>query len=276
MRVIVLILTICSAMTAWCQQAQTKRLTVSDQLAKLRSQDWTERSYAIDEIHSRPEALRSREVQAALINLLDQENREREEGCHATGKPNHDTSPLSGEVNSDSEEYGEYFASLREIVDSFATWNDPRQACILARGGYIDYPSSPVNAAIRAKAAMPCLLQMSQDECATNRAVGIPMLVEALARAKGELDSGTVQKANRIILDDLHDRDTGVRAFTVDALGKFGQTDAIPELQDIAHSDWVSEKRSDTGVQWFPIRESAAEAIAAIQKRADGKEPSQQ
>ena len=40
--------------------------------------DWAERSNAVDEIQSNPATLRSQELQATLINLLDQENQERE------------------------------------------------------------------------------------------------------------------------------------------------------------------------------------------------------
>ena len=92
------------------------------------------------------------------------------------------------------------------------------------------------------------------------------MLVEALARGKDALDSRTVQSAKQIILNDLHDSDAGVRAGTVVALGNFGGTDTIPTLQEIARSDPASES-TDNGGQWFPIRESAAKAIAEIQKR---------
>jgi hypothetical protein len=69
------------------------------------------------------------------------------------------------------------------------------------------------------------------------------------------------------MLTDLRDPDVGVRASTVNALERFGGTDMIPALQEIARSDPASEK-TDNGGERCPIREYAAKAIDAIQKRS--------
>jgi hypothetical protein len=247
MRIIALVIAICIALTSWCQQLSAAKPSAADLLTKLHSRHWSERSDALDEIGSDQAMLHSRKVQAALIDLLDQENH---------GKD-------TGDKDDGGEEFAEYFASLREMVDSFANWNDPRQACIMVDAGFIDYPPSPADAAARASAAIPCILKRSRSEVALDRAVAGPMLVEAMQKSQGTLDAGTAQSARQIILGNLRDPDDGVRATTVDALGKFGGPDMVPALQVVAQADPSPE------VQNHSIRKLAAEAIVAIQKRAD-------
>ena len=147
------------------------------------------------------------------------------------------------------------------MVNSFADWNDPRQACILVYAGSDDYPSSAQQAAARARAAMSCLLKKSESKAAIDRAIAGPMLVEAVQKAQGTLDATTAQNARRIMLSNLHDPDDGVRASIVDALGKFGGTDMITPLKEVAEHD------SSPEVDGHSIRKSAAEAISEIQKR---------
>jgi hypothetical protein len=227
------------------QQAPTSNPRVTNLLDKLHSRYWSERSDALDEIRSDRGVLHSRRLQSALIELLDQEN----QGKDAEGEKD------------GGEEYAEYFSSLVDTVNAFADWNNPRQACILVYAGSDDYPSSPAQAAARARAAMPCLLKRSKSELATDRAIAGPMLVEAMQKARDTLRVTTAQAARQIILNDLQDPDDGVRSLTVDALGKFGGTDMIPALKRVAASDPSPE------VDGHSIRKSAVDAIAAIQKR---------
>jgi HEAT repeat protein len=245
---------ICIAITnGWgAQQQPEAKPSVSDLLTKLHSRYWSERSDALDEIGSDQALLHSKKVKAALLDLLDQEN----QGKHGSPK---EANSESGEADG-GEEYAEYFASLREVVNSFADWNDPRQACILVYAGSNDYPS-PQQAAARARAVMPCILKRSKSEDALDRAVAAPMLVEAVQKAQGTLDATTAQTAKQAILSNLHDPDEGVRGFTVDALGKFGGMDMIPALKQVAANDPSPEVGGNS------IRRSAAEAVAEIQKR---------
>jgi hypothetical protein len=227
------------------QQRGNEKSSVADLLAKLHSRHWSDRSNALDEISSDQAALHSREVQVALIDLLDQEN----QGKGPAGE------------EGEEEEFAEYFVSLRGVVNLFADWNDPRQACILVYAGSDDYPPSTQEAAARARASVPCLLKRSKSEAAIDRAIAGPMLVEAVQKAQGTLDAATAQSAREITLHDLQDPDAGVRSLTVDALGKFGGIDMVPALIEVAVSD------SSPEVDGHSIRKSAAEAIKQIQKR---------
>jgi hypothetical protein len=230
----------------WAAQQQgNEKSSVADLLTKLHSKHWSDRTDALGQITSDQAALRSRKVQAALIDLLDRENQGKDTG---------------GE-ESEGEEFAEYFASLRGVVNSFADWNDPRQACILVYAGSDDYPPAARQAAARAKAAMPCLLKRSKSEVVIDRAIVGPMLVEAVQKARGTLDATTAQSARQVILRDLQDPDAGVRSLTVDALGKFAGIDMVPALKEVAANDPSPE------VDGHSIRQSAAEAIKQIQKR---------
>lgn len=243
---------ICIATISWCQTPATKP-TVAGVLVQLNSKYWAERSDALDEIGSDQALLHSRTIQAKLIDLLDQENRGPD-----TGSKGNDSE--AGRDKGD-EEYAEYFASLREVVSSFADWNDPRQACILVYAGSNDYPPSPQKAASRARAAMPCLLKRAKTDGAIGRAIAAPMIVEAVQKAQGTLDAETAEAAKQTIMTDLRDSDLGIRSFTVDALGKFGDADMIPALQEVAAKDPSPE------IEGHSIRKAAVESIAAIEAR---------
>jgi len=258
----------CTSVSAvWGQQTEAPQSSVSALLSKLHSNNWTERSDAVDEIRSDPDALRSQKIRATLIDLLDRENRGTDEAFRKAQTINHQEPNAADKQEGAEEGYGEYCAWLAETVSSFVDWNDPRQVCILVNAATILYPPSAAEGAARARAAMPCILKMATSDLAINRAIAIPMLVEALARGTDTLDQKTVQSAKQTILNDLHDSDAGVRGGTVVALGNYGGTDTIPALQEIAHADPASEK-TDNGGLWFPIRKSAAEAIAEIKQRA--------
>jgi HEAT repeats len=162
----------------------------------------------------------------------------------------------------DTEGFAEYYSDLLGVVGSFVDWNDPRQACILADAGSSDDSAFAAEIADHAKVTIPCLMKRSESAISMNRAVAVPVLVQALRKVQGAPDSGTAQSARQIIVAALHDRDEAVRSFTVHALGKFGASDMIPALKEVAANDPTPE------VQGHSIRKSAADAIAEIQQRA--------
>ncbi|HZR64116.1 MAG TPA: HEAT repeat domain-containing protein [Terriglobales bacterium] len=265
---VVLVFVLAASCAIYAQQVSDtpgENPTITALLSKLESKHWQERSDALDEIRTNPDALGSPVLRSALLNLQDQENKERETGYKESLNGRQDPK-VAGDAD-DDEGYGEYYAALGEVVDSFGDWNDPRQACIMVNSGFIDYPPSDSAAAARASAAMPCLLRMVAENDEGTRAVAIPMLVEALGKGKDRLDSKTIQSANEMVSQSLFDSHANVRAAAVFALGKFGGPNVISILQKIANSDTSSEQRMD-GSTSFPIREAAIEAIIAIQQRA--------
>lgn len=213
---------------------------MSDLLVRLHSENWIERSDAVEEIRSHPEALHSRKIQTALTDLLDREEREADESLPkdlTENRPdeNGGAGQEGGAVFGGAvfEGYGEYIGWLAETVRSFADWNDPRQVCLLVNAATVDCPSSPAEAAAHARAAMPCILKMAEDEQEINRAIAIPMRAEALARGKDALDSRTVQSAKLIVLNDLHDSDAGVRSSTVVAIRHYRASKRLPTGIDL-------------------------------------------
>lgn len=253
MRTVTLLIATCVTVTAWSQQAPTSKPSVPDVITKLHSNHWSERIDAIEQIGSDKILLHSRTIQVALMDLLNQEV--------AEGTSSQNTSATSGEDEGE-EEYSQYFSSLCYIVNTFVNWNDPRQACMMVNTAYVDYPSSPTEAAVRARAAMPCILKRSKSNLASDRAVASPMLVEAIQKARGTLDGEMVQTTQQAVLSDLRDPDPGVRSSTVYALGRYAGADMISALEQVVAKDPEPE------VEGHSIRKSAAEAIAAIRRRA--------
>ncbi|MFY9908993.1 MAG: HEAT repeat domain-containing protein [Candidatus Sulfotelmatobacter sp.] len=105
------------------------------------------------------------------------------------------------------------------------------------------------------------------------RAEAIPVLVQALANGKGDVETRYIQSAKQQILKGIHDRDAVVRGETVIAPGAYGGADMIPALKEVARSDPGSDTRTDNLMEWFPIREEAAKAIAEIETRTAGNVP---
>jgi hypothetical protein len=239
----------------WCQQVPASNPSVTDLLAKLYSRHLSERIDALDEIASDQALLHSRKIQAALMDLLNQESE-----AFREDKTFNTVAAASAEDGGE-EENSQYLSSLSIVVNMFVDWNDPRQACTMVYSGDIAYPSSAPEAAARARAAMPCLLKRSKSKFAIYRDVASPMLVEAIGKAQGTLDAETAQAARQIVFSNLRDPDVGVRTSTVLALAKFGGTDMIPALAEVAAKDTAPEAEGHS------IRKAAAEAIAQIQKR---------
>jgi hypothetical protein len=246
---------ICIAIIPCSGQRVASKPSVSDLLTKLHSRHWSERIKAMDEIWSDQALLHSRKIQAALMDLLNQEAE-----IFREDKSSYTAAAANSEDDGE-EAYADYTAALSNLVNTFVDWNDPRQACTMVYSGDIVYPSSAPEAAARARAAMPCLLKSSKSKYAIYRDAASPLLVKAIQKAQGTLDVGTAQAAKQIVLSNLRDADDGVRQSTVLALGDFGGTDMIPALEQVAANDPAPE------VDGHSIRKSAAEAIAAIQQR---------
>ena len=204
-------------------------------LTQLRSDDGDERSKAYKQLRSDPDALGSAAVRTAFVNLLDRENH------HV--------------MTGDEEDYAEYVSSLAETVAKFADWSDPRQVCVLANS--VDPPDELAD---HAKAAVPCLLQRSKSSPPVARGAAVALLVQALAKGRDDLDSGTIQTVRQVILNGLRDPDETVKIPTLKALERFGAEDMIPALRNVAETD-------PDPSEGYAIRKWAAEAIAAIQKR---------
>lgn len=237
------------------QEVTSNKTGITALLAKFHSTKESEREEAFEQLRSNPANLQNLRVRTALLGLLNRENHELDSQLAEAQKKGY---PDEG----DNEGYAEYYSDLLGIVDSFADWNDPRQACILADGAYNDDSAFAAKIVAHARVTVPCLIKKSQSAISMNRAATVPVLIQALAKAKDALDLETVQAIRQIVLRALQDPDEAVRAFTVNALGTYGAEDMIPALRKVAKEDPAP------GEDGQSIRTSAAEAIAAIEKRS--------
>jgi len=223
----------------WAQQTPANKPSRSDLISRLRSDNVQVRSEAFESVRTDSEVLRDPKVRVALVDLLDREN--------------HETPSVSGE----NEGYAEYTSWLADTVAKIVDWSSQRQVCILA-----DSAVPPNELADHAKVAVPCLLQRYKSAQNLDRGYVVAMLVQALAKGKGELDALTVAKVQEAILAGLHDPDHGIRGETIRALGKFGGEDMIPALRASADA----ETSDDAGSR--SIRKRTLKAITEIEKRA--------
>jgi hypothetical protein len=120
--------------SSWAQQQKApSKPSAAVLLARLRSQSEEERSKAFEALRSSQAALKSLEVRATLLDLLDRENHERDARLLQA-----QNSPQADKDGAEDEGYAEYYGQVLGVVDSFAGWNDPRRACILADASYND------------------------------------------------------------------------------------------------------------------------------------------
>jgi hypothetical protein len=238
----------------WGQDTTSNKTSVAAWLGKLRSTEQSIRAEAFEQIQSDPANLQRPEVRTALLSLLDRESHELDAQLLEAQKKGY---PDEG----DNDDFAEYFSYLLGAVDSFADWNDRRQACILVNANPSEDSDFAAKIADHAKVALPCLIKRCESVISMNRTVSVPVLVQVLAKSKDTLNPKTIQAAKRIVLGALQDSDEGVRAFTVYALGKYGAADMVPALRKVAESD------PSPIVDGQSIRSMALEAIAKIQKR---------
>ena len=256
MRALILLLSCgCCVGLAAQQDSSTARL-----LLALKSPNIQQRINAYEKLKRDEEALNHADVQAALLDLLNRENR-----------------LIHGVTLVDrGEGYAEYVADLLGTVAVAADWRDRRQACILAEGPYNPDSKFADELAVKGGSGIvPCLLKIAEgsiygrqdsgDVLDTYRQQAIPVIVhlEAISPDLSPLMRSQLRQA---ITSGLHDRSGGVRLPTISALGRFGTAEWIPMLQDIARTDPQSRILAN-GQRRFDVREAATNAIRSIQER---------
>ncbi len=248
-----------TVLSCWGQQPEPQKISVETLIDQMRSDDAGKRSEAYQQLRSNPQALRGTKVRAALLELLERESREFDSRVRAAQRPGQNSEGADSDDGNP-----EYMDDLVSTVESFADLHDPNQICILVKTGYMPASTLASENALRVKAAMPCIVHMSESNFILDRERADRILVRLLAQVKDALDPGTVQAIRQIVVRALQDTNEAVRSTTVDALGDFGGQDMIPALRQVEESDpAVSKTRQN-----FWIREDAAKAIAAIQKES--------
>jgi len=218
----------------WGQKTASTKAGVTVLLAKLHSTEESEREEAFEQLLSDPANLKSPAVQAALLELLDRERQKLDSDLLEAQKKGY---PDEG----DNSEWGEYYSDLLGVVDSFANWNDPRQACILVDANPSDDSDFAAEIADHAKVTVPCLITRSNSAVSMIRAVAVPVLVQALTKASDTPDAKTIQTAKNIISAALQDSSDGVPQKRMDIQSESKQLTRLPRLRNAVIRD-VSAK----------------------------------
>src|SRR5437016_694226 len=145
MRALILLLSCgCCVGLAAQQDSSTARL-----LLALKSPNIQQRINAYEKLKRDEEALKHADVQAALLDLLNRENR-----------------LIHGVTLVDrGEGYAEYVADLLGTVAVTADWRDQRQACILAEGPYNPDSKFADELAVKGGSGIvPCLLKIAEGD----------------------------------------------------------------------------------------------------------------
>ena len=240
-----------------CPNANSQQNDLSMLLSDLKSSEVQKRSAAYSNIAADKQALKRSEIKAALFDLLDRENQ----------------TLRKARADSDSygESYGEYVSDLADTAAEIADWRDRRQLCILADSPFDPFSQFASDLVVKGGLGIvSCLLKMSRGDT-NHRYQSIPLLLHSNALVR-DLSSGDRQQIRDAALSGLHNAYVPLRQVTVEALGKFGTQDMVPELQKIAESDPVS-RHLDSGKLYFTVRESAVKAIQSIQERTDASKP---
>jgi hypothetical protein len=247
---------------ASCSVALAQDSPLQVPLSGLKDPNWEHRRAAYEEIKGNRAALNRPEVTRALVDLLDREN----QVLHNTLV---DSKGKVGVSTKYGEAYSEYHSDLLGVVEKIADWKDQRQLCILAEAPY--EPDSPFAARLAAEgkaAVAPCLLKKAQGNM-FDRHEAIPVLVQ-LSAVTSDLSPALQRQIYRAVMVGLRDPEVFVRQPTVETVGKYGTSEMIPILKDIAYSDPYSRPTLD-GKQRFDVRDAAAKAIQSIQERGEGR-----
>jgi len=232
-------------------------------LLAFKSANVQQRMDAYENLKKDQEALKRSDVQAALMDLLDRENR-----------------LIHGVTVVDrGEGYAEYVAELVDTVAATADWHDPRQACILAEAPYNPESKFADELAVKGGSGLaPCLLKIaegdiygrqdSREVLETYRQQVIPVMVH-LEAISPDLSPAMRTQLRQAITSGLRNS-VGVRQPTVEALGRFGTAEWIPMLGDIARSDPQSRMLAN-GERRFDVREAAAKAVRSIHDRVQNR-----
>jgi hypothetical protein len=134
----------CFPIVLWSPLTRPVRLPLP--LSDLKSPDVQRRVDAYEKIKADKNALERSDVKAALVDLLDRENR-----------------VIHGTIRDRSEGYAEYIGELADSVAEIADWHDPYQVCILTETAYNPASEFTDELAVKGGSAVaPCLLKIAQ------------------------------------------------------------------------------------------------------------------
>ncbi len=244
----------------YCLGAIAQDKPLDSLLSAFKSPDPAVRVDAFEQVKRNREALERSDVRAALVDLLDRENRL----IHETLL---ESDGGQGVAIKYGEDYALYTTELDQSVIEIVDWGNARSACILAESS--DDPDSSFIELFVSKGGarlVPCLLQLARgnrygmqdsgEVLAMDRANTIPILLGIECTSK-DLTSAEAKQIDDIMDQGLRDPSGQVRRSIVEGWGQYGSPVLIPRLQEISRSDAVNF-----------VRKAAMQAIQSIEERS--------
>jgi HEAT repeat protein len=230
-------------------------------LKDLKSPDWAVRAKAVNTVVKTPALLASPEVRAALIGVVELENKIIETSFRAG----------HGVSNEFGEGYSEYYSGpLTDAVVEFAEEGDDRAAIALARGSYNPDSKLALILASYGEPLVSTMVEVASSDIGPKRWNGVAVLGNMLrlqrsGKLRQPLTAVSAEAARRTIQRvALNDPETSARREAVRALGAAGEKESLPVLEAIAATDPDDGRGHKTKID-FSVRAEARRAIAAIQ-----------
>ncbi len=224
--------------------------TLQQNIRFLKDANWEVRAKAFNYLQDYTD---KEEVKAALIELLEFENKQNESWFQKYLKDK-TIKPLHGEG---------YYPDLVEVVASF---KDPRSIPALIVGAF---NAKAARETISELGVKPDMLQSAmKSTCRPEVRIGIAGIIRQTLKMN-ELSVLDKQVLEQVLLAGLNDSSPTVRTQFVYTTGEINAQDLLPELQKIMSQDPYSLKRATDGkTVFYPVREEAEKAIIKL-KAAD-------
>ena len=225
--------------------------------SQLESDDWRQRRDAYKQLLATSKAVGAGQTKAALIALLDKENRIR----HRIMQESKEKISVSDKLG---EDYSEYYADLLGQTAKVADFVNKHDLGVLLNSSFNANSSFGKRLASQGEAIVPNLLQLAQADTAVQRADAMDMLLETAQMS--QLSSTTRDSMRKALIKGSQDQSVIVRLGAIRGLGRLGGRQDIPLLETIAREDPASYPLAKGGKR-FPVREAAQRALVEIKSR---------
>lgn len=223
----------------------------------LRSDDWMERARGVRTVEALIAPGLSDAAREQLVATLERELQVVEDSYRRG----------VGVSNELGEGYGEYLATLQDMVLNVADYADERQVRVLALGVY--NPDSPLVSQLARRAGvrlLPVATAMVGSDLSYTRWNGLAILGELYgSREALNLSTAAVDEIRATLYAAARNDDQVMRQWAVRSIGGGRSRQDAAILQEIASSDPASRTHEARGVI-YPVREAAEEALRAIEE----------
>ena len=226
-------------------------------LSQLESEDWLDRSDAVQSISSDLENIASPMILERLLDLMDRESQ-------LIFQVYEESDGEEGVSTVYGEGFSEYYARLSAFLAEHVDFDRYRVLEVFAHGSYNPFSQWSRRLAGAGPRVLPIALSLANDSSELKREHAVGILSFMLEDDRLPEDMRSIAK--RAIVAAASDTNLGVRFQVAIALGRIGTAEDLPLLQRIARTDEASYSDQE-GTTRYPVRDAAERAIQEVQRR---------